>query len=122
VVELDDRKMKASLLRQYTHPDGLRADAAGNVQVLPNGNVFVGWGRALYFSEFGKDGELLFDARLPQTGSTGPSASRGALSQAIGPLLRQSAPPRKRSGSTPAGTEPRMWPPGKSSQARDQAN
>src|SRR5215212_6746176 len=69
VVELDDRKMKASLLRQYTHPDGLRADAAGNVQVLPNGNVFVGWGRALYFSEFGKDGELLFDARLPQNRS-----------------------------------------------------
>jgi len=69
VVELDDRKMKASLLRQYTHPDGLRADAAGNVQVLPNGNVFVGWGRALYFSEFGKDAELLFDARLPQNRS-----------------------------------------------------
>ena len=69
VVELDDRKMKASLLCQYTHPDGLRADAAGNVQVLPNGNVFVGWGRALYFSEFGKDGELLFDARLPQNRS-----------------------------------------------------
>jgi hypothetical protein len=69
VVELVDRKMKASLLCQYTHPDGLRADAAGNVQVLPNGNVFVGWGRALYFSEFGKDGELLFDARLPQNRS-----------------------------------------------------
>jgi hypothetical protein len=33
--------------------------------VLPNGNVFVGWGRALVFSEFGHDGELLFDARLP---------------------------------------------------------
>src|SRR5829696_2007346 len=29
------------------------------------GNVLVGWGRALHFSEFSKDGELLFDARLP---------------------------------------------------------
>src|SRR5215212_4402706 len=66
VLELDERKMKASLVRQYTHPYGLRADAAGNAQLLPNGNVFVGWGRALYSSEFGRDGKLLFDARLPE--------------------------------------------------------
>jgi len=66
VLDLDERKMKASLLREYTHPDGLRADAAGNVQVLPNGNVFVGWGRALYSSEFDHGGKLLFDTRLPE--------------------------------------------------------
>jgi hypothetical protein len=36
------------------------------VQVLPNGDVFVGWGRALHFSEFSHDGgEMLFDGRLP---------------------------------------------------------
>jgi hypothetical protein len=62
---LDERKMRASLVREYTHPDGQHADAAGNVQVLPNGDAFVGWGRALAFSEFAHDGELLFDARLP---------------------------------------------------------
>jgi hypothetical protein len=33
--------------------------------VLPNGNVFIGWGRALAFSEVSGDGELLFDASLP---------------------------------------------------------
>jgi hypothetical protein len=33
--------------------------------VLPNSNVFVGWGRAKVLSEFSKDGELLFEARLP---------------------------------------------------------
>ena len=33
-------------------------------QVLPNGNVFVGWGRALAISEFSHEGELLFDASL----------------------------------------------------------
>jgi hypothetical protein len=65
VLELDEQKMKATLVREYTHPDKQYADAAGNVQLLPNGNVFVGWGRALVFSEFGKDGELLFDAKLP---------------------------------------------------------
>jgi hypothetical protein len=70
VLELDKRKMSASLVGEYTHPDKQYADAAGNVQVLPNGDVFVGWGRALAISEFGKDGELLFDARLaPQNRS-----------------------------------------------------
>ena len=65
VLELDERNMRASLVREYTHPDEQHADAAGNAQVLPNGNVFVGWGRALAISEFGEDGILLFDARLP---------------------------------------------------------
>ena len=76
------RKMSASLVREYTHPDKQYAHAAGNMQVLPNGNVFVGWGRALAVSEFGDDGELLFDARLsPEHSPTGPSASRGAASR-----------------------------------------
>jgi hypothetical protein len=65
VLELDEQKMKASLVREYTHPGKQYAHAAGNLQILPNGNVFIGWGRALVFSEFSKDGELLFDARLP---------------------------------------------------------
>jgi Arylsulfotransferase (ASST) len=64
VLKLDERKMKATLVREYTHPDKQYADAAGNMQVLPNGNVFVGWGRALAVSEFSKDGEMLFDASL----------------------------------------------------------
>jgi len=65
VLELDEEQMSASLLREYTHPEKQYADAAGNMQQLPNHNVFIGWGRALLFSEFSKDGQLLFDARLP---------------------------------------------------------
>jgi len=65
VLELDEEKMSASLVGQYTHPDEQHADAAGNTQSLPNGNVFVGWGRALAISEFSEEGELLFDLRLP---------------------------------------------------------
>ena len=61
VLKLDEEKMRASLVREYTHPDKQYADAAGNMQVLPNGNVFVGWGRGLAISEFSKDGEFLFD-------------------------------------------------------------
>ena len=65
VLEVDEKRMRATLVHEYTHPDGQYADAAGNTQVLPNGDVFVGWGRALAISEFSHDGELLFDLRLP---------------------------------------------------------
>src|SRR5215212_4578364 len=65
VLDVDEKRMKASLARAYAHPDKMYADAAGNAQVLPNGDVFVGWGRAPAISEFARDGELLFDARLP---------------------------------------------------------
>lgn len=36
------------------------------MQVLPNGNVFIGWGSAPVFSEFDADGALLFNGRFPQ--------------------------------------------------------
>ena len=65
VVEVDEDATKATLIGDYRHPDKLLAATQGNVQVLPNGNVFVGWGSEPYFSEFSPDGELLFDATLP---------------------------------------------------------
>jgi hypothetical protein len=64
VVELDEDEMTATLVREYTHPHKLFADTGGSVQVLPNGNVFVGWGSEPVFSEFSKDGELLFSASV----------------------------------------------------------
>ena len=67
VLDVDEKNMKASLVREYIHPDKQYADASGNVQLLPNGNVFIGWGRALHFSEFSHDGkQLLFDGKLPE--------------------------------------------------------
>ena len=65
VLEVDEDKMTARLVGEYTHPEGQKADAAGNTQVQPNGNVFVGWGRALAISEFSHDEKLLFDLALP---------------------------------------------------------
>ncbi len=64
VVELDEDAMTATLVREYTHPDELLAATQANMQVLPNDNVFIGWGSKSAFSEFSRDGELLFDARL----------------------------------------------------------
>ena len=69
-VEVDEDKMIASLVREYTHPDKLLSDTQGNAQVLPNGNVLVGWGSAPYFSEFDSHGKLLFNAAFPTEGET----------------------------------------------------
>jgi hypothetical protein len=65
VLELDEDEMTVSLARDYPHPYGQHAATQGNMQTLPKGNVFIGWGSEPLFSEFGSDGELLFNARFP---------------------------------------------------------
>jgi hypothetical protein len=65
VLKLDMEKMRATLVRQYAHPEGWLAATQGNMQVLPNANVFVGWGSQPLFSEFSNGGELLFSANFP---------------------------------------------------------
>jgi hypothetical protein len=62
--------MKATLVREYTHPSKLLAPLQGNVEVLPNGNVFVGWGSSPVISEFSHTGELLFNAEFPLKSET----------------------------------------------------
>ena len=59
------------LEREYFAPGGMPiADTQGNVQVLPNGNVFVGWGSEPFFSEFAKDGGLLYHAAFAPWGES----------------------------------------------------
>ena len=65
VLELDEEQMSALLVREYTQPDKQYADAAGNVQMLANGNALIGWGRAVNISEVNEEGEPLFHASLP---------------------------------------------------------
>jgi hypothetical protein len=64
VLEIDEQRRTARLKRQYLHPQALQSSSLGSVQLLPNGNVFVGWGAEPFVSEFSPSGELLFDARL----------------------------------------------------------
>src|SRR3712207_2398909 len=64
-LELDSEEMAAAVARKYAHPEERLAATQGNMQALPNGNVFIGWGSEPVFSEFGGDGELLFSANFP---------------------------------------------------------
>jgi hypothetical protein len=54
--------MTARLIQQWDRPDGLLSDKRGNVQVLPDTNVVVGWADRGYLSEFTADGRRLLDA------------------------------------------------------------
>ena len=58
----------ARLVREYVHPRRLLSPFMGNAQVLPNGNVVVGWGGLPYVTEFREGGGVHFDARLPRGG------------------------------------------------------
>jgi hypothetical protein len=54
-----------ALRGQLTHPSPIVAESQGNLQALPNGDWFIGWGQVSYLSEFSPTGQLLFDAHLP---------------------------------------------------------
>jgi Arylsulfotransferase (ASST) len=54
-----------TLVAQFTHPKPLSSGSQGDIQGLPGGNFFVGWGPMPYFSEFSPSGQLLFDVHMP---------------------------------------------------------
>jgi hypothetical protein len=57
-------EMSVEVVREYLHPDHISAGSQGNMQILPNGNVFIGWGSEPIASEFAADGTLLLDLRI----------------------------------------------------------
>jgi hypothetical protein len=65
VVSLNAQTGTETLVAEYEHPSALKAGSQGDVQSLPSGNLFIGWGAEPWFSEFSSSGQLLFDARMP---------------------------------------------------------
>lgn len=72
ILSLDLRRHRADAVRTYYHKRGLYSPSEGNMQALPNGNEFVGWGQNPYYSEYTGAGNsqghgtvnLVYDARL----------------------------------------------------------
>jgi hypothetical protein len=75
----------ASLVHEYVLPTAAYTGSQGNTQILPNGNVLVGWGQLPYVSEYDAEGNLLYLGQLP-----GPDESyRAFRSSWVGlPLTR----------------------------------
>ena len=73
MLQLDLVNMIASVYRTYFHDPNLTVASQGNLQSLPNGNKFVGWGQSQFYSEFADAGNtegnpslnFLYDAQMP---------------------------------------------------------
>lgn len=78
ILQLDLINMTASILRTYFHNPNLQIASQGNVQSLPNGNKFIGWGESQYYSEYKEAGNTidnpalntLYDAIMPGSNVT----------------------------------------------------
>jgi Arylsulfotransferase (ASST) len=65
VVSLNSQQHTATLVGEITRPSPVLAYSQGNMQALPNGDWFLGWGQVPDFSELSPTGQLLFDAHFP---------------------------------------------------------
>ncbi len=61
---VDPKAHTARVVTEYLPPDGRVSNSQGNLQVRPNGHVFIGWGGVPYYSEYTASGRLLYDARI----------------------------------------------------------
>jgi EmrB/QacA subfamily drug resistance transporter len=65
VLRLDQRTHTATLLHSYGAGYNLHSDYMGDTQLLPNGNVMVGWGSERYFTEYTSSGSVVLEGVLP---------------------------------------------------------
>jgi len=67
---LNETSKTVTLVRQFEHSPGLSANFEGGAQLLPGGDLFVGWGQQPYFTEFNSAGQEVFDARFTSNTSS----------------------------------------------------
>ncbi|OAQ79460.1 hypothetical protein VFPFJ_09946 [Purpureocillium lilacinum] len=64
ILKLNTTSWTAELVGGYFPPDDLLSKSQGSTQVLPNGNVLVGWGSEGAVTEFTRDGTPIFHAYM----------------------------------------------------------
>lgn len=67
VVSIDHIANTATMIKEYGAPEpsgGMLSGSQGNLQILPNGNVHLGWGEHPYFSEHTADGSPVMYAKV----------------------------------------------------------
>jgi hypothetical protein len=69
-VSVNGAKHVVTLIKQYQHSPALKTNFEGSTQILPNHDVFVGWGQQPYFTEFSASGKQIFDGRFTSNTSS----------------------------------------------------
>jgi EmrB/QacA subfamily drug resistance transporter len=67
VLELSQSTHVATLEAQYGDREGFKSEYMGDTQPLADGNTFVGWGSAPYFTEYSPAGKPLLEAEFPES-------------------------------------------------------
>lgn len=63
-IAVDQEAMTATLLNEYINPHKIYGVSQGSLQVLPNGNVLLGYGNTGAMTEFSQDGTVLCDVHF----------------------------------------------------------
>ncbi|MFL5823240.1 MAG: arylsulfotransferase family protein [Solirubrobacteraceae bacterium] len=93
VLKVNTKTMTVRLVRRVTHNPPLLPGLAGNAQVLPNHNIFVGWGGSPEFSEYTPQGRQIFNGsfqvgvlsyRALRAPWTGHPLTRPAMASVLG--------------------------------------
>ncbi|KAJ8064325.1 hypothetical protein OCU04_006670 [Sclerotinia nivalis] len=72
LVSLDEINMTVEVIREYMNPNGIRAISQGNLQMLDDGHVIMGYGNTGAFTEYDTNGTAICDVHF------GPQSSFGA--------------------------------------------
>ena len=70
ILGVDVKHKTVRKLGEFDHSPRLLASFEGNVQTLPGGDSFIGWGQQPYFSEFNFRGQMLFDGHFADTNAS----------------------------------------------------
>lgn len=65
ILDVDLTRRRVRVGRSYESPTHLLTSSMGNVQMLPDGHIFVGFGNDPYSIEFAPDGTLLSNLEMP---------------------------------------------------------
>jgi hypothetical protein len=65
VLRVDTDRHTVAVVRSDVHAPPIAADSQGNVSLLPDGGVLVGWGSEPNLTEYDDAGHVVWDAHLP---------------------------------------------------------
>ncbi|GAB7351301.1 hypothetical protein MBLNU459_g1716t1 [Dothideomycetes sp. NU459] len=73
---LDYDDMSVTLERAYMSPEDILSVSQGSVQPLSNGNIFMGYGSNAVFTEYSREGDVLWDVQFGIVGNSSVQSYR----------------------------------------------
>lgn len=64
VLQLDPKTKTATVVKRFIHPARIASPYEGDLQLLPDGGAFVGWGGVSKVTEFAPSGKVRFELQL----------------------------------------------------------